>query len=39
MSALYENIMVLCQEHGIKGGKMCSDIGISKSTLTELKMG
>ena len=39
MSALYENIMALCQEHGIKGGKMCSDIGISKSTLTELKMG
>lgn len=39
MSTLYENIMSLCQENGIKGGKMCNDLGISRSTMTELKKG
>lgn len=39
MATLYENIIALCQSRGIKGGKMCTDIGISKSTMTELKMG
>lgn len=39
MGTLYDNIMVLCQSRGIKGGKMCSDIGISKGLLTDLKMG
>ena len=36
---LYERIIELCKEKGVKGGKMCTDIGISKSTLTDLKMG
>ena len=31
--------MSLCEEKGIKGGKMCTDIGISKGILTDLKMG
>lgn len=39
MGTLYENIINLCQEHGIKGGKMCTDLGISKGLLTDLKMG
>lgn len=39
MGTLYENIMALCNSRGIKGGKMCTDIGISKGLLTDLKMG
>ena len=38
MSTLYKNIVALCEERGIKGGKMCTDIGISKGLLTDLKM-
>ena len=39
MGTLYENIIALCSERGIKGGKMCTDIGMSKGILTDLKMG
>ena len=39
MGTLYENIIALCSEKGIKGGKMCTDIGMSKGILTDLKMG
>ena len=39
MATLYENIVALCQAKGIKGGKMCTDTGISKGLLTDLKMG
>lgn len=39
MSDLYKNIVALCEEKGIKGGKMCADTGISKGLLTDLKMG
>ena len=39
MSTLYESINSLCKERGIKGGKMCVDIGISKTTMTDLKSG
>lgn len=39
MGNLYENILALCESRGIKGGKMCTDIGISKGLLTDLKMG
>ena len=39
MSILYENIAALCEEKGIKGAKMCNDIGMSKGVLTDLKMG
>lgn len=39
MGTLYENIIALCDERGIKGGKMCTDIGMSKGILTDLKMG
>lgn len=39
MGTLYENIITLCDERGIKGGKLCTDIGMSKGILTDLKMG
>ena len=39
MSNLYNTIIELCDEKGIKGGKMCTDTGISKGLLTDLKMG
>ena len=39
MATLYENIVALCDSRGIKGGKMCTDLGISKGLLTDLKMG
>ena len=39
MGSLYENIIALCESKGIKGGKMCTDTGISKGLLTDLKMG
>lgn len=39
MGNLYESIKTLCDEKGVKGGKMCVDLGISKSTMTDLKSG
>lgn len=39
MSTLYDRLVSLCAEKGIKGGKMCTDLGISKSLMTDLKMG
>ena len=39
MSNLYKTIADLCEEKGIKGAKMCTDTGISKGLLTDLKMG
>lgn len=39
MSMLYETILRLCEQRGITGYRLCEDVGISKSTLTDLKMG
>lgn len=39
MSNLYERIARLCQDKKIKGATMCSEVGISKGLLTDLKMG
>ena len=39
MGNLYDTILALCESRGIKGGKMCTDLGISKGLLTDLKMG
>ncbi len=39
MWTLYESILSLCEERGIKGGKMCTDLGLSKSLMTDLKSG
>ena len=39
MSTIYEIIDQLCAEKGISGSKMCDDLGMSRSTLTELRKG
>ena len=39
MDTLYERIISLCKDRGITGGKMCTDLHMSKGTLTDLKMG
>ena len=39
MSNLYENIQELCARKGIRPGRLCSDLGISRSLMTDLKMG
>ena len=39
MYTLYENLLDLCKQRGITGAKMCTDIGVSKSLMTGLKMG
>lgn len=39
MDNLYNRLDSLCKERGVKGGKMCTDIGVSKSLMTDLKMG
>lgn len=39
MNKLYERIAALCSEKGIKPGKMCTDLGISRGNISDLKMG
>ena len=39
MGNLYDRILTLCESRGIKGAKMCTDVGISKGLLSDLKMG
>jgi transcriptional regulator with XRE-family HTH domain len=39
MATLYERIHFLCEQKGIKGARMCTDLGFSKSLMTDLKMG
>ena len=39
MSNMYNTIAELCNMAGITGYKLCKDIGIQPSTLTDLKMG
>lgn len=39
MCTIYENIKQLCDSKGIKPGRMCTDVGMSKSILTGLKNG
>ncbi len=39
MGTLHERIMTLCKEKGVSGSRMCLDLGLSKSTLSDLKMG
>ncbi len=39
MVTLYERLSDLCNEKGVKGARMCTDLGISKSLMTDLKMG
>ena len=39
MANLYERLDSLCKERGIKGARMCTDLGFSKSLMTDLKNG
>ena len=39
MSTIHENIKILCDEAGIKPGKMCTDLKMSRSFMSDLKAG
>jgi transcriptional regulator with XRE-family HTH domain len=39
MNNLYEKIYVLCAERGITAGKLCSEINVRRSLITDLKHG
>ena len=39
MCTLYERIQELCKEKGLSGSRMCLDVGLSKSTLSDIKSG
>ena len=39
MATLYERLNFLCEQKGVKGGRMCTDLGFSKSLMTDLKSG
>jgi transcriptional regulator with XRE-family HTH domain len=39
MSDLYNNIHALCEKENIKDGTLCSKVGVTRSTLSELKRG
>ena len=39
MSKLYETIQALCQDKGIRPGRLCTELGLSRSLMTDLKMG
>ena len=38
MGIVYERLKKLCDMRGISGHKMCKDVGLQPSTMTELKM-
>ena len=39
MGTLYERITTLCKEKGVSGSRMCLELGLSKSTLSDMKHG
>lgn len=39
MGNLYETISALCQKRGIRPGRLCDELGISRGLMTDLKMG
>ena len=39
MCTLYERITALCKEKGVTGSRMCLDLGLSKSTMSDMKSG
>ena len=39
MCTLYERIVNLCKKKGVSGSRMCLDLGLSKSTLSNMKNG
>jgi transcriptional regulator with XRE-family HTH domain len=39
MGNLYESIQSLCQRDGIRPGRLCDQLGLSRGLMTDLKMG
>ena len=39
MANLYETIESLCAAKGVRPGRMCAELGISRGLMTDLKMG
>ena len=39
MGNLYESILNLCQQKGIRPGRLCDDLQLSRGLITDLKMG
>lgn len=39
MENLYENIEALCAKRGIRPGRLCSDLKLSRGLITDMKMG
>lgn len=39
MGTLYDRIQSLCKSKGVSGSRMCLDLGLSKSTMSDLKAG
>ena len=39
MENLYESIEALCAQRGIRPGRLCNDLGLSRGLITDLKMG
>ena len=39
MNTIYTQIYTLCTQRNITPGKLCSELGISRSIITDLKMG
>lgn len=39
MENMYSRIIALCESKGVKPGKMCSETGLSRGMITDLKMG
>ena len=39
MGNMYERILFLCNQKGIKPGKLCADTGLSRSFMSEMKAG
>ena len=39
MDNLYKNIVLLCEKAGIRPGRLCDELGISRGLMTDLKMG
>lgn len=39
MGNMYERIVMLCNQKGIKPGRVCADTGLSRGMMTDLKMG
>ena len=39
MDTLYKTIETLCQTKGIRPGRLCDELGLSRGLMTDLKMG